>query len=241
MDNELLLKENEIIKGKMRDIHLKVWDKAAGYSDESRISTEYDGQELTLFQSENPDVVLYESAFWLNVERDAKCFVFVNGDWKQADLFDEYSKNKWRILFDFSAPVEKIKIAFDAEWIDDYEISVKYVYSDREAYEKKVAEEKRQELLKKSRLAYDTEGKNTNIYFTPATETFKYAVIDLLRKPDSNKNEVFFLKSYRLPDGECIWMDNLLINSNVEYVFVLKQYDKDGNLIVESDPFPRRY
>lgn len=242
---QLIERENQEIKEKIRNnYYCQVWDKKLGYEriyDEktgeyisTQIKRDFDGEVLTLYQKEDPSIVLYGCFFRIEVDREATLYTFSHSEWKKQPLFED-RKNCWGFDFDFSNPITKIKIAFDVDGIDDYEIEVKYVYADVESFQKKKEEERRQELLKKIGLVFLKEGRTTNVYFSPASQDYQYGVIELYRKPIVRNGEYVLLKKYRLSDGECIWMDNLIINTNNDYCFVLKQFDKDGNLIVESD------
>ena len=231
-ERKKIREENESIKKSLHNIiFCQFWDKEKGFCNEARIQADYDGQVLSLYQKENPNITLYEGCIGtMDINNVTRCYALLKGKWTELEYWERKPDNRWKIEVDFNNPIEKIKFCFDKEGIDDYEIELNCVYSDKKAYEEKILTQKRQELQKLMNIrvisAYD--GRRINIVFNPypAAEKFTYAVIDLYEGD-------LFLKEYRLPDGECILMEDKLAIFNWE--IVLKLFDKDNNLLFETD------
>lgn len=227
------MKNIKIQKSIKECFYFVVWDKEIGYSDEARTKYEYDGQKLTIYQKENPNILIYDSCLRIYVNINAKCFACYGKKEIEQPLYRDNEQNCWRIEFDFNKPIDRIKISFNEEDLDDYLIDVKYVFVDKEQYYKKIQEQHKQELTNNMHIDVQARGKNINVFFAPANESYAYSVIELYR----GSKQYQFLKQYRLPDGENIWMEDNLVYSN-QICFVIKQFDKDDNLIVETDKFP---
>ena len=243
-----LERNNRAVREKLSNsIFVKVWDQQLGFCDKARIVVEYDGTTLTLHQKENPNVILYDSCIGIDsfmVEnnlyiRPCACFTFCGKKWEECPAFED-SKNRWRILFDFTHPIERIRFSFNEPGIEDYEFGVQYVAADREAYERKIEEENRKKLaelvdvqvLKEyfSSSEYRTiTGKIVNVIFNAVSDAFSYATIELYYVEKMRTN---LLKTYRLNDGEKIWAEDKLCKG---YHFILKQFDAKDNLIYQSD------
>lgn len=240
--------KNRSIKNKLKEnIFCKVWDRQQGYCNEARITVNYDGTTLTLHQKEDPNIVLYDGIVGFNLRITGKCFIFRKGKWESCPAF-ENTTDRWQILFDFDNPIERIRFSFDEDGIDDYEFLVNYRYADKEAYNKKIEEKKMEEQAKivdirvfKSSFTIDAPGNYgtahnsiftgiVNVVFNAISDAFSYAVIELFlyNQKTGTSN---LLKSYRLKQGEKIWMEDKIAGS---YHFILSQYDKEDNLIFKS-------
>lgn len=227
--------KNRSVKEELKNyIFCKVWDNKQEFSNDARIRCDYDGTTLTLYQKEDPNIVLYNSVIGSNLRMTGKCYTLQKEKWELCSYF-ENNTDKWQILFDFDHPIERIRFSFDEEGIDDYEFLVKFVYADKEAYNKKIEAQKQKDLLEKAAIAVirsSAYNKIVNVTFNATLESFSYAVIELYR---NYQHKTFnHLKNYRLDQGEKIWMEDKLVLDN-NYYFVLKQFDENDNLIVQSD------
>ena len=232
-----LEEKNRAVKEALSNrVYCHAWDQQLEFGDKSRIVVEYDGTTLTLHQKENPNIILYESCLWTDLNMSYTCSILRNGKWEECSHFENRPET-WSILFDFSHPIERIRFSFDEPGIEDYEFDVQYVAADREAYERKIEEEKRKELLKLVDVQIFKEyissgsGKLVNVIFNAVSDVFSYGVIELYYWYE-RKNQVNLLKTYRLNCGEKIWMEDKLCKG---YHFILKQFDAKDNLLFQSD------
>ena len=229
-------KNRALKKALSNSVHCHAWDQQLEFCDKSRIIVEYDGTTLTLHQKENPNVTLYDSCLWTNLNMSYTCSTLRDGKWEECPPFDNRSEC-WSILFDFSHPIERIRFSFNEPGIEDYEFGVQYVAADREAYERKIEEENRKKLVKSVDVQVLKEyissgsGKLVNVIFNAVSDVFSYGVIELYYWYE-RKNQVNLLKIYRLNDGEKIWAEDKLCKG---YHFILKQFDAKDNLIYQSD------
>ena len=233
-----LAEKNQKIKDQLNNgIFIKAWDQEQGYCDEARITCEYDGTTLSLYQKENPNIVLYDSCVGSDVQGTTSCSVFRDGAWEQCPYFETYT-NRWRILFDFTHPVEKIRFSFDEAGIEDYEFGVRYVAADKEAWLRKMEEENRKKLVKTADVSVFADRpygngylKKVNVFFNAVSDSFSYGEIELYYY-NLNTEKANLLKTYRLNDGEKIWMEDKICDG---FHFILKQYDAENRVIFQSD------
>ena len=251
-ERRLLQEKNAAIQKKLGTYEgflCKAWDKAKGFCREARILTEYDGEKLVIHQNEDPSIVLYDSAITIFIDNDASCEVFFNNKWEDCRP-NETQRNSWFVPFDFNHRIERIRFSFDQPEIEDYEIEVVFIPADKNAWLEKTRKEKRAELLTRMDMHIiknPSPYPPINIVFHPASADFSYAVIELyfhrvisIPIDEYNcKNEEYYdlLKSYRIPDGELIWTNTDLVVTN-KYLVALKQFDKNNDLIIESDKKP---
>lgn len=239
-----LEEKNRAVKEALSNsVYCHAWDQQLEFGDKSRIVVEYDGTTLTLHQKENPNIILYDSCLWTNLNMSYTCSILRNGKWEECSHFENRPET-WSILFDFSHPIERIRFSFNEPGIEDYEFGVQYVAADREAYERKIEEENRKKLaelvdvqvLKEYFSSYhdlynsrSVTGRLVNVVFNAVSDAFSYATIELYYVEKMRTN---LLKTYRLNDGEKIWAEDKLCKG---YHFVLKQFDAKDNLIYQSD------
>ena len=153
--------------------------------------------------------------------------IYKNGMWEKVEKV--YYKNKikqaYRFIVDFNDRIEKIKLSFLNNLADDYIISVCYQEADKEKYYAKKEQERKENLLKTANIKVSTGVDLVNIYFQPCcdeyarTEIALYKENMLLAKYKVDK-ETFFKSIGGLAFGK--------------YEFVLKQLDKDNNIILET-------
>lgn len=238
-------KNRALKKALSNSVYCHAWDQQLEFCDKSRIIVEYDGTTLTLHQKENPNVTLYNSCLWTNLNMSYTCSTLRDGKWEECPPFDNRSEC-WSILFDFSHPIERIRFSFNEPGIEDYEFCVRYVVADREAYERKIEEENRKKLaelvdvqvLKEYFSSYhdlynsrSVTGRLVNVVFNAVSDDFSYGVIELYLY-NERKRRANHLKTYRLNCGEKIWAEDKLCKG---YHFVLKQFDAKDNLIYQSE------
>lgn len=231
--------KNRAVKEKLsKGFFRKVWDQQLGFCDKARIVADYDGTTLTLHQKEDPNIVLYDSCVGVDLtDMPCTCSTFRDGKWEECPHFEGGSLNRWSILFDFSHPIERIRFSFEDPDIEDYEFGVQYVEADKEAYQRKIDAENRKKLvelvdvrvLKEYVAGGGISGKIVNVIFNAVSDAFAYATIELYYVDGTQAN---LLKTYRLNDGEKIWMEDRLCKG---YQFVLKQFDANNNLIFQND------
>lgn len=158
-----------------------------------------------------------------------------------------YKNNKWVLLkkpenpiytdipsfeavLDFSDRIKKIKICFVNGLADDLIIPVEYVEADKEEYYKKEREKNLEKLKNALSLKVNTGSNLVNICWKLANDEIEKVKIDLYVGYGKNKQ---LMANYIL--------DNTVFYKSISelaygyYCFVLKQINKNGEVVIETD------
>ena len=167
-------------------------------------------------------------------------FVFKNNIWEEIIPQSIDAKHSFGSTFGFDDPqayivlidfnnkeISKLKIVFRNNLADDYTIELRYKEADRQAYYAQKEQERKDALLAAAAIKCSTGADLVNIYFQPCNNDYVRTEIILYRDEQ-------MLAKYKV-DEECFFkaITGLAYGT---YKFILKQYDKDNNVILESDP-----
>ena len=171
---------------------------------------------IVLKQSENAYIEKYDvvvtSACVSSVELDKK--PVLNQDGKVCFSLDFTSRTS-QVVFNF---VDKLA--------EPLCLTVVYEESSKEAWDEKKRQEHLAQLIRNARISVATGVDLVNIYFQPCCEEYTRTEIVLYRHS-------MMLAKYKV-DEETFFksISGLAFSS---YEFVLKQFDKDGNLLFETN------
>lgn len=156
------------------------------------------------------------------------------------------NQNRFFVPISFEDKLESLKIVFKNKLADDLTLAVSYVLADKEKYYAKKEQEYKDNLLKTADIKVSTGADLVNIYFQPCCDKYEYTDIQLFIP----KEEI--VKGY-YADGRKVveipaWSLIKKCKVDVEdfyksisglaygkYSFILKQYDKNNNLLLETD------
>lgn len=146
--------------------------------------------------------------------------LFKNGKWEECD-------QKTAVL-DFENRAERLRIVLEDDIVDAYEVSIQYIEADKETYFKQQREKQRKNLIDKASINVQTGNNLVNIYFQPCCDAYYKTEITLYKNHQLIAiyavNKKFFFKA----------ITALACGS---YQFTLKQFDKNNNLLFETDEF----
>ena len=186
----------------------------------------YDEDVYTLTQEEDIFSTKYEFVVKTNPNIET-CTFLVNGEWQSASR----KESAFSIELDFKNRVEKVKLTFADNIVDDYIFSVQYVEADKDLYYQKQAEEQKAKLLSAAQIKHSTGADLVNIYFQPCC--VQYAKTEIVLYKDTMmlakykvEEETFFKSISGLAPGT--------------YSYVIKQYDKKDDLLIETEHFEFR-
>ena len=186
----------------------------------------YDEDTYTLTQEEDIFSTKYEFVVKTNPNIET-CTFLINGEWQSASRKD----SAFFIELDFENRVEKVKLTFADNIVDDYIFSVQYVESDKDLYYQKQEEEQKAKLLSAAQIKHSTGADLVNIYFQPCC--VQYAKTEIVLYKDTMmlakykvEEETFFKSISGLAPGT--------------YSYVIKQYDKKDDLLMETEHFEFR-
>ncbi len=208
----------------------------------------FDGEKITIKQEEDITITKYD----FHVANCAIDCVYAIKDGQEKELKTSidpvYSSPKsgnqkrFSIKIDFNNRIEAIKITFINKIVDDLILPIVYEEADKEKYYAKKEQERKDELLKKANIKVATGADLVNIYFQPCCDKYNHTEI-LLYIPNEVERKI---ESNRIKTIE--W--SLIKKCNVEaedyyksinglaygkYAFILKQFDKKGKIILETD------
>ena len=181
---------------------------------------------VTIIQDENPNIVdyiliVFGESFINAIE------VYKKSKWEKVEK--STFKTRWaafRLNINFDDRIEKVKVSFRDNLADDYIIDVKYQEADKEKYNEKLAMEHKAELLKVANIKVSTGADLVNIYFQPCCDSYARTEIALYK-------DNMMLAKYKVDEEMFFKSINGLAYG--KYTFVLKQFDKDSNPLLETE------
>ena len=145
---------------------------------------------------------------------------------------------------DFENRVEKVKLTFADNIVDDYIFSIQYVEADKDLFYQKQEAERKANMLQSAQIKHSTGTDLINIYFQPCCSDYEYTEILLyipqdyvtvggphgpVKKPSSWQ----MFKKCKVPSEDFYKSINGLAFGT--YAFVIKQFDKKDNLLLETE------
>ena len=180
---------------------------------------------ITIKQDEDINITQYILILYGKANRYdvlSKVSVYKNKQWKEIEL----THKGYRIIIDFNDRTEKIKLSFLNNLADDYILDIKYLEADKEKYYAKQAQQKKDSLLKTANIKVSTGADLVNIYFQPCCDDYVHTEITLYK-------DNMMLAKYKVDEETFFKSINGLAYG--KYEFILKQFDKDNNIILETD------
>ena len=186
------------------------------------VDFDYVNDSLILVQEED----IYSTEYKLLLDQNSnisKCYYWLDDQW-----YDVVCNNAqvYEVILDFNHRIGKIKLEFADNIVDDYVFSVKYVEADKDLYYQKQAEEKRQNYIEKAHIEYAIGACLVNVYFEPCCEDYCRAEIELFRGTR-------MIAKYKVEED--YYFKAICDLAYGTYGFVLKQYDKNDNLLFETE------
>ena len=181
----------------------------------------------------------------MNIET---CTVCTNGNWITVEQTEEC----FSVMLDFENRVEKVKLTFADNIVDEYIFSIQYVEADKDLYYQKQAEEKRNTYIEAAQIKHSTGADLVNIYFQPCCSDCGKTEIELWIAKGTyapRSGGKCFTPSYnpQLTGGEPEQMiakfsmeEGFLFKAinglaNGVYAYRVRQFSKDNEMLFESD------
>ena len=206
----------------------------------------YSTDVFTLTQDE--DIFSTKYTFVLRANTNIEtCSFYVNGEWHSANQ----KGTSFCIELDFENRVEKVKLTFADNIVDDYTFSVQYVEADKDLYYQKQEADRKANLLAAAQIKHSTSSDLINIYFQPCCDKYEYTEILLYIPQEENFKgwtgdgrkvvEILswsMIKKCKVPPEDFYKSINGLAPGT--YSYVIKQYDKKDELLMETEHFEFR-
>ena len=167
---------------------------------------------------------------------------------KEDKWYEIHKNNTIYIELSFVKKASQIKFSFKNNIADDYIINIEFIESDKEQYYAKKEQERKETLIKNTQIKHSTGPDLVNIYFQPCNEQCVKTEIELWIAKGKRENHHGMLAYVpRLIGGE---PEQLMAKYIIEegiyfkainslakgvYGYKIKQYDKDNNIIIESE------
>lgn len=170
----------------------------------------------------------------------SKVFAQKNEEWFEVPC----EEKEYRIVVDFNDRITAVKIVFANNLANDYIVKITYTEADKEKYYAKKEQERKDELLKEANIKVSTGADLVNIYFQPCCDKYDHAEIKLFvpkdyvtvggpHGPVQKPSSWSIIKKCDIPIEDFYKSINGLAYG--QYAFVLKQFDKKENIILETD------
>ncbi len=189
---------------------------------------EFDIESDSFIIKQDEDINLLEYALVLvnKIDIFSNIAVCKNNEWIDIALTMENNVPTYKIIVNFNDRIEKIKFEFKNQLADDYIISVCYQEADKEKYYAKKEQERKDNLFTTANIKVSTGVDLVNIYFQPCCDEYARTEIALYK-------ENMLLAKYKV--DEEIFFKSISGLAFGKYEFVLKQLDKDSNLLLETN------
>ena len=151
---------------------------------------------------------------------------------------------QYGILVDFNDKTDAIKFSFVNKIANDYILKVTYTEADKEKYYAKLEQERKDNLLATAEIKVSTGADLVNIYFQPCCDEYDHTAIKLFvpkdyvtvgspRGPVQKPSSWSVIKKCDVPVDDFYKSINGLAYGT--YAFILKQFDKNNQLLLETD------
>ena len=203
----------------------------------------YSTDVFTLTQDE--DIFSTKYTFVLRANTNIEtCSFYVNGEWHSANQ----KGTSFCIELDFENRVEKVKLTFADNIVDDYTFSVQYVEADKDLYYQKQAETIRNTYIEAAQIKHSTGADLVNIYFQPCCANCGKTEIELWIAQGKRENHhgmiayipkliggtpEQMIAKFTVEEGFLFKAINGLANG--VYAYRLRQFSKNDEMLFESD------
>ena len=203
----------------------------------------YDEDVYTLTQEEDIFSTKYEFVVKTNPNIET-CTFLVNGEWQNASR----KGTAFSVELDFENRVEKVKLTFADNIVDDYTFSVQYVEADKDLYYQKQAESTRNTYIEAAQIKHSTGADLVNIYFQPCCANCGKTEIELWIAQGKRENHhgmiayipkliggtpEQMIAKFTVEEGFLFKAINGLANG--VYAYRLRQFSKNDEMLFESD------
>lgn len=180
----------------------------------------------------NPNYHVHEYEITVTHPSIDNIWVTKDGKTITGDIIDETTRT---ISIDFNKKSPSLFVSFKENLTDPIELPIEYTDADKNKWDEKIKAEKEEELAKKANIIVTNGISFVNILFRPIDITYHHAIATLyFEERDVNNNPVLLQIMGDFKSEEGMFFIPICNIGYGTYVAILKQYDKDDNLIYES-------
>ena len=210
------------------------------------VGFDYDNDTYALTQEEDIFSTTYEFVVKANPNIES-CEYYCNGAWCAA----EKKAGNFVVMLDFEKRVEKVKFTFADNLADDYIFTVNYTEADKDLYYQKQEADRKANLLAAAQIKHSASSDLINIYFQPCCDKYEYTEILLYIPQEENfkgwtgdGRKVVEILSWSMIKKCKVSPEDFYKSINGlapgTYSYVIKQYDKKDELLMETEHFEFR-
>ena len=151
------------------------------------------------------------------------------------------------IIIDFNDRIDSIRLKFIKNITDDLEIGIAYKEADKQAYNEMQAVLQKENTLKRAAIKHSTGDSLVNIYFQSCADNYDHTEISLFipdktevvrvggpHGPVNQENVLSWVLIMKATVGNGIFFKSIRGLAYGRYAYVIKQFDKANNLLVET-------
>ncbi|HIV63990.1 MAG TPA: hypothetical protein H9693_04455 [Firmicutes bacterium] len=155
---------------------------------------------------------------------------------------------KFLIITDFDDRIDSIKLQFIKNIADDLEIEFVYREADKQAYALRQEALKKENMLKRACIKHSVGDNLVNIYFQPCSDDYDHTDIFLYIPekteetttggrygPVKKENILSWVLIMKAGAEKGMFFKSITGLAYGRYAFIAKQFDKNNNLLVETD------
>lgn len=174
-----------------------------------------------------PDIKIYKYFLFLYNINFEKIYYVDNGVFKE--MFSKNDENLicFGIQLNFNKPIEYIQIFFNFDLADPITLPVNFIKADEKEYYQKIEKEKYDNLLSKLRVSHSCGQDLITIKFQNCSTEVCSTKITLY----DDKKQIMGI--FKVEEG--MFYRSIINLAYGKYFYKLSQYDKENNLIIESD------
>lgn len=174
----------------------------------------------------------------LEVNPLASLSIRKNNQWEEIP----FANNQYKIIADFDDRIDTIKFSFVNKIADDYILNVTYTEADKEQYYAKLEQERKDKLLTTVEIKVSTGADLVNIYFQPCCDEYDHTEIKLFVPKDyvttgghdqKKPSDWSIIKKCDVPTED--FYQSITGLAYGKYAFILKQFDKNNQLLLETN------
>ncbi len=188
---------------------------------------------LSLLQDEDINIEKYILLFDLGKYINNVIISFSNDkkNWSEIEV-KNFKRNDSKFIakalpIDFKDPIKFIKIADKNEFIEPVIFNLVYVEADKEKYYAKIAQAKKDKMLKTAQISHATGADLVNIYFQPCCDEYAKTTIILY-----NKDQQLMAK-YKVEED--VFFKSISGLAYGTYYYELIQYDTNGIDLIKTN------
>lgn len=188
--------------------------------------------------TQNPNYHVHEYELTVTHPSIDKIWITKGGKKITGDITDETTRT---ISIDFNKKSPSLFISFKDNLTDPIELPIEYTDADKKEWDELIKAEKAEELAKKANIIVTNGISFVNIIFRPIDITYHHAIATLYFEDhdENDKSLLQIMGDFESKEG--MFFIPICNIGYGKYMAILKQYDKDDNLIYESEKISFSY